>query len=177
MKTSPGLLLIALLIFSVAGNAAPPAEDGKAIFSTRCAACHNINKKLTGPALAGVHERRSVDWIIKFVNSSQTLIKSGDKDAVALFEQFNKVPMPDHPDLTADNIKSIIEYIKTESVPVATNTKIKSPKKGPFYTPFSVKDYGFFIAFGIVVVMLIMTLYFAVLSKSYSKQGRNFLPS
>jgi len=93
--------------------AAPPIAEGKAIFSTRCAGCHNVNKVVTGPALAGVDQRHSIDWIINFVHSSQTVIKGGDEKAVALFEKFNKIPMPDHPDLTAGNIKSIVEYIKS----------------------------------------------------------------
>src|SRR5215208_1973077 len=96
--------------------AGPPSEEGKAIFTSRCSGCHNINKILTGPALAGVDQRRSIDWIINFVHSSQGVIKSGDKDAVALFEKFNRIPMPDHPDLTADNIKNIVDYIKSEAV-------------------------------------------------------------
>jgi len=83
----------------------PPEEEGKTIFTSRCAACHNVNKVLTGPALAGVDQRRSIEWIVKFVKSSQGLVKSGDKDAVALFQKFNRIAMPDHPDLTADNIK------------------------------------------------------------------------
>jgi cytochrome c2 len=93
MKTRLFLLTFFTAIV-VSANATPPVEDGKTIFTARCAACHNVNKQLTGPALAGVHERRSIDWIIKFVHSSQTMVKSGDKDAVALFEKFNKIPMP-----------------------------------------------------------------------------------
>ena len=108
------LLLLTLFLFTAAG-AEPPAEEGKSIFSSRCASCHNVNKVLTGPALAGVHERRSMDWITRFIKSSQTMIKSGDKDAVALFEKFNKIPMPDYPDLTDANVVSIVEYIKAAS--------------------------------------------------------------
>ena len=115
-------LFIALAL-SVAAAAAPPTEEGRTIFTSRCAGCHNINKVLTGPALAGVDKRRSIDWIINFVHSSQTVIKKGDKDAVALFEKFNRIPMPDHADLTPDNIKSIVAYIQSE----AGNTTDKAP--------------------------------------------------
>lgn len=94
------LLVAFLLIISGGGLYANPVEDGKTIFVSRCAACHNVNRILTGPALAGVDQRRSMDWIVKFVQSSQALIKSGDKDAVAIYHQFNQVVMPDHADLT-----------------------------------------------------------------------------
>jgi cytochrome c2 len=89
-------LLLTLCVFSI-----PPVEEGKALFTTRCASCHNVNKVVVGPALAGVSERHTEDWIVHFVHSSQTLIKGGDKPAIDLYEKFNKVPMPDHTDLSA----------------------------------------------------------------------------
>src|SRR5688572_6757319 len=90
-------LTLGLSMIAINANANPdPPKDGKLIFNSRCAACHNVNQVLTGPALAGVHDRRSMDWIIKFVRSSQAMVKNGDKDAVAIYEKFNKIPMPDH---------------------------------------------------------------------------------
>jgi len=166
------IILFSIVLFSVSQSfAAPPLEEGKAIFSSRCAACHNINKVVTGPALAGVDERRSIDWIVKFVHSSQTLIKSGDKDAVALFEKFNKIPMPDHSDLTPDNIKSIVEYIKSEAVTQTDTAPFKKPGKlHPAYTPLSITNYGFFISYLAVVAMLILGLLFAVHIKSIERK-------
>ncbi len=90
-------------------------EEGMTIFNTRCRTCHSIDKAVVGPALAAVDERHSIEWIIKFVRSSQTMIKGGNQEAVALFEKFNKVQMPDHPDLTEENIKSIVAYINSET--------------------------------------------------------------
>ena len=74
------LVLIILLSTTIFVHATPP-EEGKTIFINRCAACHNVNKVMTGPALAGIDQRRSLEWITKFIHSSQTLVKSGDKDA------------------------------------------------------------------------------------------------
>ncbi|HEX7846228.1 MAG TPA: cytochrome c [Chitinophagaceae bacterium] len=161
-------LLTGLCLSGIAN--ANPIEEGKTLFMTRCAACHNVNKVMTGPALAGVHERRTEEWIIEFVRSSQTLVKSGDKDAVALFEKFNKVPMPDHPDLTSENIKSIIEYIKTETKPVESDAApfAKPGKKRVDYKPLSIQqDYWFFIGYLIVVGLLISSLLFAVRMKYF----------
>ena len=163
------LFLLTLLALSISVIAAPPVEEGKAIFAARCAACHNINKQLTGPALAGLHERRSMDWIVSFIKSSQSLVKSGDKDAVALYEQFNKIPMPDHPDLTDDNIKNIVEYIKAESntdenaAPFARPAKIR-----PAYLP--VTNNNFFWGYLAVVGLLIVTLLFAVQVKEIQRK-------
>jgi mono/diheme cytochrome c family protein len=170
-------LIIGLLFFWNVANAAPdPPLDGKSIFISRCAACHNVNKTLTGPALAGVDERRSIDWIINFVHSSQTMVKKGDKDAVALYEKLNKIPMPDHSDLTAENIKSIVEFIKSESKPAEAD---KSPFAKPSvkklnYLPLSLtKD--FWPLMGILgsILLLIATLLFAVKVNSMKKEFEN----
>jgi len=173
LKTK-ALLLVIMVGSSVAALADPPVEEGKAIFSARCASCHNITKDLTGPALKGIDERRSMDWIVSFVKSSQSLVKAGDKDAVAVFEKFNKIPMPDHPDLTEENIKNVVEYIKSESsnTAVADAPFAKPSKLRPAYTPLSTSDYGVFIGFLSVVGLLILALLMAVQLKQYERNAR-----
>ncbi len=90
-------------------------DDGEALFKKICVACHTVNQgKLIGPDLANVHIRRSEEWIINFVQSSQSVIKSGDPVAMALFEEFNKIPMPDNP-YSATQIRTIISYIAANS--------------------------------------------------------------
>jgi len=89
--------------------------EGAVYFKQMCVACHTINGGvLVGPDLANVHDRRSDEWLQKFITSSQTLINSGDPDAVAVFEQFNKIVMPDPP-FSNDQIAAIIVYIKAAS--------------------------------------------------------------
>ncbi|HVG17041.1 MAG TPA: cytochrome c [Chitinophagaceae bacterium] len=163
---------VALMFTCFIALGTPPVEEGKAIFNSRCAGCHNINKKLMGPALAGVQERRSINWIISFVQSSQSLVKSGDKDAVALFNEFNKIPMPDHADLSADDVKNVVEFIKSESkTSLAEKAPFERPGKiRPNYTPLSItKDYGVFIGFFAVVFLLIVAMLFAVQLKEYER--------
>jgi mono/diheme cytochrome c family protein len=168
-------LLPIVLVATVSALAAPPEAEGKAIFTARCASCHSVNKVLTGPALAGVDERRNMDWIINFIQSSQTMVKQGDKQAVALFEQFNKIPMPDHPDLTAGQIKDVVLYIKSEAKAAAAEAKApfgKPSKLRPTYTPLTFANTGFFIGYFVVVAMLILALLFAVQIKQYERRIR-----
>lgn len=163
MKTK---LFFALIMMAIAFTVhAGPTDEGKNIFTARCAACHNVNKIMTGPALAGVDQRRPIEWIINFVHSSQTVIKKGDGYATALFEKFNKVTMPDHPDLTADNIKNIVEYIKSEaSTNSPGNVPFAKPLiSQPYYIPLSIKnDYPVFIGYLVAVLLLGGTLLLAV---------------
>jgi cytochrome c551/c552 len=165
-------IFIVFILSATISFSSTPVEEGKNVFTSKCASCHNVNKDLTGPALAGFHERRSMDWIINFIKSSQTMIKAGDKDAIAVYEKFNKIPMPDHTDLSDDLIKSIVEYVKVEgassnieSAPFARPNKIR-----PAYLPLTAADYQFFIAYLAVVGMLIMALVFAVHIKSLQRQ-------
>lgn len=167
------IIFAALLMLSfVTTDAKPPEEQGRLIFSSRCAACHNVNKTLTGPALAGVHQRRSIDWIVNFVQSSQTMIKGGDKDAQTLFEQFNKIPMPDHRDLSRSDIESIVDYIKANTATAgASVAPFKKPAKlRPAYVPVSFsKDLGFFVSFFAALFILILSLLFLVYVKEMQR--------
>ena len=164
-------LFIALLA-SFLVNAAPPVEEGKSIFTTRCAGCHNINKQVLGPALAGVDERRSMDWIINFVHSSQSLIKSGDKDAVALFKEFNNIPMPDHKDLTDEQIKNVVEYINVEAKGAAGKKEVAPPIAELNPSLFqSISDSPALITvFSILLMLLIGTLVFAYQVAQYKRR-------
>jgi cytochrome c551/c552 len=173
MKTKVLLALSLFVTMYTFGN--PPVEEGKAIFSTRCAGCHNVNKTLTGPALAGVDQRRTIDWIINFVHSSQTVIKKGDKDAVALFEKFNKIPMPDHPDLTDENIRQIVDYIKSEAKTEASDAPpiARQEKLHPLYTPLTIQShYGIFLTYLALVVVLVAVLVSLVKVKALQRQAR-----
>jgi cytochrome c551/c552 len=158
---------------SISLFASPLPEAGKTIFTGRCAACHSVNKQLTGPALAGLSDRRSIDWIIKFVQSSQSVIKSGDKDAVALFTQFNRIPMPDHADLTGEDIKNIVEYIKSETV-TTTSEDVPFAKPAslrPNYLPLSIHNYGFFTVILGLIGLLIASLVAWVRVKEYAREN------
>ncbi len=90
-------------------------SEGEKLFKQICVACHTVSQgRLVGPDLADVHIRRSEAWIIKFVQSSQSVINAGDPVAVALFEEYNKIPMPDN-NYSDDQIRAIISYIAENS--------------------------------------------------------------
>lgn len=77
-----------------------------------CSACHTIGKgKLIGPDLMGVNDRHDEAWLLSFIRASQTMVKNGDPIAVKLFEENNKIPMPDN-NLSDEQIKGILRYIK-----------------------------------------------------------------
>lgn len=97
--------------------------EGESLFNEwACNTCHKVDQKLVGPALKGVYDRRSLDWIYAFVQNSQKVIASGDEQANALYEEFGGLQMPAH-DLSDDEILSIMAYVRhTEENPPAAAT-------------------------------------------------------
>ena len=165
------LLVFAFMVMIHCVKAAPPEKDGKTIFTSRCATCHNVNKTLVGPALAGIDERRSIDWIIKFVQSSQTLIKQGDEQAAAVFAKFNGIQMPNHPDLTADNIRDIVSFIKSEAKPTEANAApfTRPSSLRPAYMPVASDNYIFFGALFGSIALLVLSLLIFVRVKEWQR--------
>lgn len=101
------LFLILMLVYTLS-----KAQDGKSLFKNNCSFCHSIGGgKVVGPDLKGVNALRSEDWLIKFIKNSSELIKSGDQDAIAIYNEYNKMPMPDHSHLNDNEIKAILAHI------------------------------------------------------------------
>lgn len=112
IKTKLKAALLWSLLFLPAGILM--AQDGAALFKTNCSACHNIGKgRLVGPDLKGVTNKRSEEWLSKFIKASQNLVKSGDADAKAIFDEY-KVVMPDF-NLPDADINAIIAFIASQS--------------------------------------------------------------
>jgi mono/diheme cytochrome c family protein len=109
-----------LITFSTAIGNQLNAQDGKALFSANCASCHAVNKKLTGPALAGVEDR----WpekknLYAWIKNSAAFLKTGDAYANNLYNEYNKVAMNQFPGLSDADIDAILAYIKTVPAPGA----------------------------------------------------------
>ena len=121
------LLMISILFGGLLYSTAVFAQgQGETLFNQTCVACHTIGQgKLIGPDLANIHTRREEAWVIRFVQSSQSMISEGDAEAVALFEEYNQLLMPDHP-FSDDDVKAILGYIARKSpagtVPIEETT-------------------------------------------------------
>ncbi|MCE7996896.1 MAG: cytochrome c [Roseivirga sp.] len=79
-----------------------------------CKTCHAIDRKVVGPALANVRDRRSDDWLKAFIRNSSALIGTDDETAVKIYNEYNQLQMPAH-DLTDAEILSILDYITKAS--------------------------------------------------------------
>lgn len=98
------------------------AANGEKIFKSVCAACHTLDRKLVGPPLLGITEKRERDWLIAWIKDSPGMIASGDKLAIQVFEENNKLPMTANPQLSDQDIIDVLEYTKGEPVAAAVST-------------------------------------------------------
>ncbi len=117
-------LLALVLTFSISNSAfasttvlptqAADTTAGEALFKANCAACHKLGKKATGPALRGVGDKYDREWLYSWIKNSTAMVKSGDAQAVAIYEEYNKSVMTSFPALTNADIDNIIAYTYTQ---------------------------------------------------------------
>lgn len=117
------LLTLAFTFFSIFTLFAQEADvqAGKKLFNANCASCHKLNKKAVGPALKGVSAKYDREWLYSWIKNSSAMIKDGDPQAVAVWEEYNKIAMNAFPMLSNADIDNIIAYTDyTPPAPVAT---------------------------------------------------------
>jgi len=168
------------------------AAAGEALFKSRCTSCHAIGKKMIGPDLKNVSERHDLDWLVQFIHSSQTMVQAGDKQAVALFEDNNKIVMPDHLDLSTEEVKNIVAYItekSTLSIPAKASALGKDQHKAYSdkstwwqkliylnyegdHKPVQANDSNFWIMLTFFVALIISTLVLLVKYTDFLTQYR-----
>lgn len=86
---------------------------GQKLFMQNCAMCHSSNVEIVGPMMNGVTNRRSNDWLTKMIKNGDSLMKSGDKDAVELYKKWDNIEHPNFERLSQEEVKSVIEFLKT----------------------------------------------------------------
>jgi len=85
-------------------------EEGKTIYEANCTACHKIEKRFVGPALAGIADRREHTWIMNMILDPEFMVKN-DEIARNLLMEFS-APMANQ-NLSKDEARKILEYFRT----------------------------------------------------------------
>ena len=120
-KKSSFLLFIIFLMNVVVVSAQVDLEHGEKLYKANCASCHKIDKKLIGPALQGVTEIRSQEWLIKWIRNNVELRASGDQDAIQIFEEYNGSLMNVYPQFSDDDILSVLAYVDNVAIEIASS--------------------------------------------------------
>lgn len=87
------------------------ASSGEAIFAIKCTACHSADQRMIGPAMTGVYERRSPEWVMNMMLNPIEMVKK-DPIAKALLKEYGNAMMTNS-NLTNDEARSVAEYLRT----------------------------------------------------------------
>ena len=87
--------------------------EGEVVFKAKCTACHKISKKFVGPALKGITERRSPEWIMNMVLNPEEMIQK-DPIAKQLLMEANGAPMANQ-NITEQEARQLLEYFRTKN--------------------------------------------------------------
>ncbi|RZK45413.1 MAG: c-type cytochrome, partial [Pedobacter sp.] len=127
------------------------AQDGKAIFTSKCASCHHPLKDGTGPALAGLEDRHKWSdhkelkaWIN---NPAGYMANDATGYTTGLKAKFGNV-MTAFPDVTQPEVDAIVSYIND----FAANAN--KPKEGPSETSNAPESNHNAIIFGVISLIL-----------------------
>ena len=85
--------------------------QGATAFKQKCTACHKTNSKLIGPAMQGIYERRSPEWVMNILLNPTEMLKK-DPIASALLKEYNNIQMLNQ-NLSDDEARAIAEYLRT----------------------------------------------------------------
>ncbi|WP_434768441.1 SCO family protein [Pseudomonas triticicola] len=99
-----------------------PPSSGEELFRTRCASCHSlgpmdgqgIGMRSIGPDLMGVTRQRDPQWLNRWIREPDRLLAEKDPIALQLYEQFERIPMPNLR-LDESAVQSIIEFLADET--------------------------------------------------------------
>jgi glucose/arabinose dehydrogenase/mono/diheme cytochrome c family protein len=121
-------LIAVVSIFFLAGCNSPAKQDegfstdsaaiakGKSIFNQNCVACHSIKQDGIGPALGGITQEVSAEWLVNFIKDPKGVIESGDDRAKRVFDRY-KAMMPSFAYYKEDELQGIVAFLHTQKAP------------------------------------------------------------
>jgi protein SCO1/2 len=121
-KATLGMAAIVAFSLPAAGAAqgggftvdAAKAANGMKLWKKHgCAGCHAFGRVNAGPDLAGVHERRSMEWIQRWMKNTTEMLQT-DSIAMDLLAKAKGVKMPQIKVSDAD-IDALIHFIAQET--------------------------------------------------------------
>ena len=152
------ILLSVITTHQAAAQDDAAIQAGKKLFNANCAACHKLNKRAVGPALKGVSAKYDKEWLYSWIKNSTAMVKSGDAQAVAIYEEYNGSVMTSFPQLSNEDIDNIITYTDYTPpapavAPMPAGAAAQGSESGVSNTIILL---ALSLVFGILVVMLFL---------------------
>ena len=86
------------------------ANSGEKLFNQLCTSCHFINEDYIGPAMSGILDRRSPEWIMNMILNPIQMLEE-DPIAIELLEKYNFEYMYNQ-NLLEEEAREILEYFR-----------------------------------------------------------------
>jgi cbb3-type cytochrome oxidase cytochrome c subunit len=90
------------------------AKRGKTVWMNNgCYICHTFGRRLAGPDLAGILDRRDHDWLRRWLKETESMLNT-DPQAQAMLEEWKFVRMPQIKLRDAD-VDALFHYMEQAS--------------------------------------------------------------
>jgi mono/diheme cytochrome c family protein len=84
------------------------AAKGEKAFSGTCAACHKMDQRYVGPALAGVTKRRTPEWIMNMIMNPVEMTQKDETAKALLAEYMTQMSVS----ASEEEARAILEYFR-----------------------------------------------------------------
>lgn len=84
------------------------AEKGEKIFSGTCAACHKMEQRYVGPALAGVTKRRAPEWVMNMMLNPTGMTQEDPTAKALLGEYMTQMSVA----VSQEDARALLEYFR-----------------------------------------------------------------
>lgn len=108
------------------------AERGKALFVQKCATCHYLDMKKTGPPLRDVTKRRSPEYVMNQILNPEQMGKMhpDGRQLVAQYAQYMTIQ-----GITRENARELLDFLRSElgnpAVPMEQQPGFGTPPPAP----------------------------------------------
>jgi mono/diheme cytochrome c family protein len=151
------ILVVFLCSMAVSSVSAQDAAAGAAIFKQKCTACHGIEKAVVGPALKGIDTKYDEAWLLKWIKNAPAFIASGDPLAVKA-SAYSPAMMSAFPELSDDDIKNIVAYVKVGDVKPAADPSAPAGSAGAPADKGGVSNFMLIGLFAVIVIAFLVIL-------------------
>jgi cytochrome c1 len=88
------------------------ADKGKALFETKCSACHKLDTLYVGPALGEVTTRRTPAYIMNMILNPQEMV---ERHPIAKQLLAERMTFMANQNLTVEEARAVVEYLRTQA--------------------------------------------------------------
>ncbi|HEY8469879.1 MAG TPA: cytochrome c [Longimicrobiales bacterium] len=89
------------------------AARGEELFRMKCMACHRMDERYVGPALRGVTERRTPEFVMNMMLNPGEMVRRHPVARAMLAAHFTEMP---NQNLTEEEARALLEYLRTQTV-------------------------------------------------------------